>query len=233
MTLGQRIKKARQIAGLSQQALAQAIGQFGDGRSVSRTAVVQWESDNIKGIEAANLLKAAKALNVTPEWLQFGIGHMRPIPASLQGLLPIESSARSVPVLHDAVVSSNRDSMDFANETNSNIGIDRQLAGVTGCHLFALEIQEDSMSPEFKVGDLVIIDPEITPRPGEIVVARLFDQESIILRKYRSLTKDVAGNETYELVPFNKDWPKITVNAENPAQIIGTLVEHRCKRRIA
>lgn len=227
MTLGKRIKKARLIAGLNQQALAEAISQFGDGRTVTRTAVVQWESESTRGIEAANLLKAAKVLNVAPEWLQFGTGLMRPIPTHLDGLLPITCNQRAIPILDDARMTNNREDMEFDN-TRSYIGIDQELANVTSSHAFALEIKGDSMSPEFKPGDIVIIDPNVKPQPGEIIVAKLQQEGTVTLRKYRPIGNNV---ETFELIALNVDWPKIIVNSENPAQIIGTLIEHRCRRR--
>src|SRR5689334_14840262 len=100
MTPGKRIKKARAEAGLSQQELALALGKYGDGRTVSRTTIAQWESDSTRGIEAANLLKAARALDVTAEWLQFGTGTMKPVPLNLEGLLPVACDARSLPLLN-------------------------------------------------------------------------------------------------------------------------------------
>ena len=42
---------------------------------------------------------------------------------------------------------------------------------------FALDIRGNSMEPEFKDGDRVIIDPEIAPQPGDFVAAKLgFDE---------------------------------------------------------
>lgn len=228
MTLGKRIKKARLMAGFNQQALATAISQFGDGRTVTRTAVVQWESETTRAIEAANLLKAAKVLNVTPEWLQFGTGHMRPTPAHLDGLLPIICNQRSLPIVDDASIERDKEDMEFDN-IRSYIGIDQELANVTSPNTFALEIKGDSMAPEFKAGDIVIIDPDVKPQPGEVIVAKLQTEGTVTLRKYRPIGND---NEIFELIALNVDWPNILVNSENPAQIIGTLVEHRCRRRI-
>jgi SOS-response transcriptional repressor LexA len=227
MTLGKRIKKARLIAGLNQQALADAISQFGDGRTVSRTAVVQWESETTRGIEAANLLKAAKVLNVAPEWLQFGTGLMRPVPAHLDGLLPIICNRRSVPILDDAMIANDeKEAMELDN-VRSYVGLDDALASIAGPYVFALEIKGDSMSPEFKPGDIVVIDPQVKPQPGEIIVAKLHEG-TVTLRKYRPVD---TGAETFELISLNVDWPKIVINSENPAQILGTLIEHRCRRR--
>ncbi len=37
---------------------------------------------------------------------------------------------------------------------------------------FALRIEGDSMEPDFKAGDVIIVDPEVEPTPGEFVVAK-------------------------------------------------------------
>lgn len=62
---GDRIRQARKRQGLTQDQLAKACG-------VTRSAVSQWESGGIQGIEAANLHAAARYLGVTVDWLLSG-----------------------------------------------------------------------------------------------------------------------------------------------------------------
>jgi transcriptional regulator with XRE-family HTH domain len=90
---GQRIKTARLMAGLSQQALADEINKFIDRKKITRTAIAQWESGFTKEIGAGNLLKAAKVLNTTPEWLRYGIGKMLAEPSFLEDLPKIETQS--------------------------------------------------------------------------------------------------------------------------------------------
>lgn len=70
MGLAARIRRARRIAGLSQQALADALG-------VTRSAVSNWESDS--GVRPATnrLAVLAQALHVGFEWIATGRGEMR------------------------------------------------------------------------------------------------------------------------------------------------------------
>lgn len=229
MTPGQRIKKARIAAGLSQQVLADAISQFGDGKAISRTAIAQWESGATKEIEAANLLKAAKILNVSPEWLQFGFTDTHPVFDDAKNLLLIRADIRTIPLLSQTQAEKY---MEFIKKSFSNVGVDQALAQVISRNTFALVIKRESMAPILKPGDIIIVDPDIKPQPGEIVVAKLDNQESVVVKKYRPLGIDEAGFETFELIPANEDWPKILVNSKNRGRIIGTLVEHRCRRRI-
>lgn len=69
MDIHQRIKAKRLEKGLSMQALADQVGLKG------WQSVQQWEKSDTEGGTAPNrtrLARVAKALGVTPEWLQFG-----------------------------------------------------------------------------------------------------------------------------------------------------------------
>ena len=89
---------------------------------------------------------------------------------------------------------------------------------------FALKIKGDSMEPEFKEGDTIIIDPMVAPHPGEFVIAKNGDHEATF-KKYR-----LKANGSFELVPLNPDYPTIDSDIQ-PVKIIGTMIEHRIHRR--
>lgn len=94
---------------------------------------------------------------------------------------------------------------------------------------FALDIRGNSMEPEFKDGDRVIIDPEIAPQPGDFVAAKNGEQEATF-KKYRPRGMDAHGNIIFELVPLNDDYPTLRSDVQ-PIRIVGTMVEHRKYRR--
>ncbi len=87
------------------------------------------------------------------------------------------------------------------------------------------------MEPDFREGDKVIIDPEIQPRPGDYVVAKLANENEATFKKYRPRGSDKDGRPTIELVPLNPDWPTLVVDSDHPGRIIGTMVEHRRYRQ--
>lgn len=93
---------------------------------------------------------------------------------------------------------------------------------------FTLIISGRSMEPEFKEGDAVVIDPEVDPLPGDFVVAKN-GQEEALFKKYRP-RGFINGEEVYELVPLNEDYPTVRSDQE-PIRIIGTMVEHRRYRK--
>lgn len=85
MALAARIRRARRIAGISQQALADKLG-------VTRSAVSNWESDS--GVRPATdrLTVLASALHVCFEWIATGRGEMR-ICAGMQDKFVVDSVA--------------------------------------------------------------------------------------------------------------------------------------------
>lgn len=100
-------------------------------------------------------------------------------------------------------------------------------------HTFALEIRGTSMQPEFKEGDRVIIDPDVSPQPGDFVAAKVRDEHGhgeATFKKYRPRGVDAQGREVFELAPLNDDFPSLRSDAMR-LEIIGTMVEHRRYRR--
>lgn len=68
-TWNARITIARNAKGWTKSKLASEVG-------VSNPTVSDWESGEIKKIEADNLLKICDALQIRPRWLQYGEGSM-------------------------------------------------------------------------------------------------------------------------------------------------------------
>lgn len=94
---------------------------------------------------------------------------------------------------------------------------------------FALRINGDSMTPDFREGDCVLIDPSISPRPGDFVVAANGD-EGALFKQYREREVDSSGKPVIELVPLNSAYP-IYRGDVVPLRIIGTMLEHRRYRK--
>jgi transcriptional regulator with XRE-family HTH domain len=69
--LAQRIEQRLTDLGMSQKQLAQRCG-------VSAPAVNDWLTGKTKSLKASTLLKAAKALGVSPQWLESGVGVKSP-----------------------------------------------------------------------------------------------------------------------------------------------------------
>lgn len=97
-----------------------------------------------------------------------------------------------------------------------------------GERAFAIVIKGNSMEPEFTEGDLVLIDPDEPLHPGDFVVAR--NGEEATFKKYRPRGYSEDGKEIFELAPLNDDYATMRSDRQ-PIQIIGTMVEHRRRRK--
>lgn len=98
-----------------------------------------------------------------------------------------------------------------------------------GDRAFAIVIRGNSMEPEFTEGDLVLIDPDEPLHPGDFVVAKNGEEEATF-KKYRPRGYSEDGKEIFELAPLNDDYATMRSDRQ-PIQIIGTMVEHRRRRR--
>lgn len=94
---------------------------------------------------------------------------------------------------------------------------------------FALRIKGESMLPDFREGDTVIIDPAVEPMPGDFVVAKNGENEATF-KKYRPRSVLADGRQVFELVPLNADYATLRSDVIN-IRIIGTMIEHRRYRR--
>lgn len=94
---------------------------------------------------------------------------------------------------------------------------------------FALDIEGLSMMPDFRPGDRIIVDPEISPNPGDFVVAKNGSAQATF-KKYRPRGMDANGNEIFELVPLNEDYATMRSD-DHKLSVIGVMTEHRKKYR--
>lgn len=226
-TFAERFKEARERADISQRALGKRIGYTGSTISQWEAGVI--ESDNIR---VAALEMAAGIIGVSVRYLRTGKEDESrgEVPEGLRAALP---DVRQLPVISMVQAGLGREAADPypRGYGEQSVSVDAEMAKDLGRLAFALEITGESMLDEFYPGDIVIIDPAIKPLPGDYVVARIESDGSATFKKYRSRGNDAQGQAIFELMPLNPDYPTVVVNAENPGSIIGTMMEHRRRRR--
>jgi SOS-response transcriptional repressor LexA len=197
---------------MTQQDLADRCG-------VSRAAVAQWEL-GVTHPSTERLQKAGVALNVDTGYLLGSPHSIAPADPSLA------LAGRQIPII------------DFFGACHLSTAIAR-LPGAPvliadapmGARCFALVIKDKTMAPDFQPGDRVIVDPEVSPDPGDFVVAHIQGEHEAILRKFRPRGASAEGNRQCELVALNPDWPTAQINRDSPGSVIGTVVERRRYRQ--
>lgn len=214
----ERLKLALRQSGYTTQMLADALG-------ISYQAAKKALDGKTKAFTASNNQKAANLLGVSAEWLATGESGQFVLDKSNVSTAQIGS--KQIPLISYVSAGLWRGAIEAFQPNDAHDWLVTDLDLSEGA--FALEIKGDSMQPEFKPGDRVIIDPDIAPQPGDFVVAKNGHEEATF-KKYRPRGVDPSGNVVFELVPLNDDYPTMRSDAV-PIKIVGTMVEHRKYRK--
>ena len=197
--LSERLKTAMDAAGINQAELARLCG-------VSAPSVNGWLSGKSKFLRGENLLLAAKALNVSEQWLANGKGEMKPGPVHEVRLAPSPdlSSIRTVRLKLQAGVSG------FAVEPFDNSDVPSiffrndwlRQREYDPANLLALKIGGMSMIPTIWPDDIVVVHiADTEPKDGEVYAVN-YEGEAVIKRMKRErgswwLSSDNADKARY------------------------------------
>lgn len=206
LTFGQKLKELREAKGFNQGDLAKKVG-------LTRPLVSMWENDKARpSIEALQKLEKIFGYNL------FTLLDRENAPVNV----PIDqvNSGLTIP-LYEAISAGGFVVAEGDNAV-STITVDSSVS----VKCFALKIKGDSMAPLYSDGDIVIVDPELTPRNGDCVVA-MQDNYAATLKEYRLRGTDNHGDLVFDLIPMNPSYPTITINRENPGRVAGVVIEHR------
>ncbi|MCW0310513.1 putative HTH-type transcriptional regulator [Pantoea ananatis] len=211
-TIAKRVQSKRSELGLTQAELAERVG-------TSQQAIEQLENGKTK--RPRYLPELARALGCEIDWLITGtkLG---------TNVAPAELGSKRIPILSYVQAGLWTESQEYRSYDGgmSYLLVDDDVSN----NAFALIIEGDSMAPKFNAGDKIIVDPEVYPVPGDFVVALDGIKNQTVFKKFRPTGVDSHGNDIYELVPLNDDFP--TLRSETgKLSIIGTMVEHRISRK--
>lgn len=203
---GDRIRKAREKAGLSKAALSRMIG-------ASRTIIADWENGEYYPTPKY-AIPLAQALGIPLTALnRYGAG----------GVVPDAGTNTLVPLLKwDELKHLRRDDMSALPKATAYI----QAQEGTPESSIALVIEDDSMLPVFQAGETIIVDRNLDPVDGDYIVVRVGSPSGYVLRRYAKRRGDA-----YDLQAENPDWSTVTVNSQTLAEVIGVVTEHRKRLR--
>lgn len=217
MPLKNRLKAARNSRGWTQKRLGEAIG-------VSPQAVSQWERGETEP-EADRIREVARATRSDFYWLLDGDVEPGPEPQPRRE----EPKIWRAPIVNRVAAGTWTESV-----TSDDLPADTRYLDVyskPAGRLFALEVTGESMEPTFSAGDIIIVDTGVAPLPGDFVVAKLDEENEATFKKFRPRGKRGDGSALIELQPLNSDFPTLSLSADRPGRIVGTMVEHRRFRR--
>ena len=194
MSFADALRRLRNSAGYSQDELAQLVG-------VDRSAVTQWEN-NFHLPRMANTQKLAAI---------FGV----PVSALVDDEGDFASRGASVKLTTLGKVHAG----PFTDEGDEAQTVEVP-ASLLASHpdAMAVIVEGDCMSRVAPEGIAAVIDPNLEPTNGKIVIVETEDHQALIRRWYR------GGNTLMLVADSYGDYPDIVVSSDEPIRVVGTVV---------
>lgn len=209
--IGQRIQAERLAKGLTRKALEELTDDLKQSR------ISNWErGDRTPGPQEIKQL--AKALDISAAYLMCLTDEKRPktIPG-LGALVPLLNHQQAC--YPKITIQAIKDGQD--GEINY-LPISSEISSALSENTFALKMKDESMHPELRVNDILVIDPNLTLHPGSVITVKLYDENEVIVRRYKQLSVSREFNP-FELIAENDHWGNIKVNQVSDCLIIGVV----------
>lgn len=98
-------------------------------------------------------------------------------------------------------------------------------------NLYWVILEGDSMEPDFKSRELVLINPDLQPNPGDYVIALKKGEKKVTFKMWRPRGFDEkTGEEYWQLIPSNTNYPVID-SRFTPFTVCGVAIERKQKLR--
>ncbi|MGP1376397.1 MAG: LexA family protein [Bulleidia sp.] len=197
MNTGEIIKKLREEKGLTQEQLGKLIG-------VQKSAVAKYERGLIQNLKRQTIEKLAEIFGVRPSYIMGLSDSDLPRPGTIPvlGTVPCGIPAEAIEDIEEYI--------DYI--------------GVPGHTYYGLRAKGDSMSPEIRDGDIMIIDSMPDVPSGSIAIVKVNGDDATC----KKLLKSKAG---ITLVPLNNAYDPIFITAADcqslPVTVMGKVQEVR------
>lgn len=215
--IGRRIVEARKAKGLTLKELGERAG------GLKQTRLTNWEQGTrTPGPEEIKQL--AEALEVSPAFLMCLSDEM--------GVKREKSHSRLIPLLDS------RQACEAKFHASSEafgdivyISVSTSILPELSLDAFALKAMDDSMTPEIRVNDVLVVDPAVFPEPGDFVAVKISSKPETIICQYKKLS---YTSTEFELLTLNENWPNIKLSDGVEVLIIGVLVQNlRCYKSLS
>lgn len=183
MTIGDRVKAARENKGYTQDELAHKLGYK------SRSSINKIEKE--RDIPRSMIVKLAEILDVTPGYL---MGWDNPVNTNISSVM--NDSFRMVPVFESVSAGFGA----YADSCVVDYAPFRIISDTEAQETIAIRVSGDSMSPKIEDGDLIQVHRQDSVDSGSIAVVLLDNEEGLV-------KKVVYGKDWIELHSINPYYP--------------------------
>jgi phage repressor protein C with HTH and peptisase S24 domain len=201
-TIGRRIRYVREVL------LHVTQNEFAARLGITRGAVGNWERD--KGIKRENLVLISEKIGVDYNWLSRGLGPA-PTELSTKGRNPQPNATvaigtsgdwPSLPVYGQAVAGVHGE-FPLNGDVLYTLPAPPNLQDVSDA--YGVRVSGDSMQPRYEDGEVVFVNPRLTARRGDYVVAQIQTEPAGPVQVF---VKRFVRINTEELVLSQFDPPK-------------------------
>ena len=88
-------------------------------------------------------------------------------------------------------------------------------------NLFAVRVVNDSMEPDFREGDVLIVNPNLEARSGDFVIAKLRSDNEVTFKKL------IRHDRIIILRPLNSRYQDIVLDDPDAVELVGKVVERK------
>lgn len=209
--IGKRIFEARKAKGLTLKALGELAG------NLKQTRLTNWEQGTrTPGPEEIKQL--AYALDVSPAFLMCLSDEVQ--------VKKAKNPTHLIPLLdHHQACDAKLHIKAIREQSTTNdvvfISVSAALVELSD-GAFAIKMTDESMMPEIRLNDVLVIDPIVVPKPGDYVVVKVADKSEAIVCQYRKLS---FTSPEFELLTLNDNWPNIKETDDFGIVIVGRVMQ--------
>tara|TARA_R110000751_G_scaffold123136_4_gene223904 strand:- start:969 stop:1589 length:621 start_codon:yes stop_codon:yes gene_type:complete len=200
MDIANRVKKLRKALDLTQHQLAELVG-------VAQNSIQKLEKGDTKN--PRNIEALARALQCTPEFLQFGISENKN-----NNVTPGPTIKNTAPLISWVQAGAWSEISEIKAYDAERFMCPVNCSDLT----FVLKVQGVSMEPKFHEGDLIFVDPEAECIHGSYVVARLDDDNQATFKQL------IIENGHKFLKAANPNWPEQLIPINGNCTLVGKVV---------
>lgn len=200
---GNRFRASYMRAGLTKAEIARRL-------NITPQSVQKYETGGRP--DTANLQKLADLLGVSADWLLTGRGSVNENQEMLTTVG--RRGGRVVPKVH---------AQDAARGDFHRVIGEYHTYFPCGPRAFLVDVSDDSNSPKYENGDVVVVDPDRPPVPGRMVFAAIGEGKTPAIGRYAR--RSVNGQTVDVVQHLNSVWGEHVIDGR-VSTILGTITEH-------
>lgn len=203
MSIGTRIRSLRKTNKLTLEELANQLNSRNSSSGFTKGRLSKWENDREEP-KLSSLNQVAQFFNVD---IDYFFNESQPSNAS-----SLPRNIARIPVIGTIACG---DPIDADENIVDYINVPEPIPR----DAFALVCEGSSMEPSIVDGDKVVIEPTPDVEDGQVAAVLVDDQTKATLKRIKHI-----GNSIW-LMPDNRDYDPIVLDAQHPGRIIGKAIK--------